>query len=143
MKKAALIIVGLALSLSALASDVSVSIEHPRVGNKKKYTMSVNCSESSCQWQSKKHTGTAPLEYFARELNALTALLESGNVPGYKVEDSDRITAKIALKNNGRSTDVTLGSALDYRGDDSEKYSRINQLLVRLEFLIEKQAGKK
>ncbi len=126
---------------NALAADLSISIEHPLKGKRKAYKSVVNCS-SECSWESKQKSGSAKTEVFLEDLKAFAALIEAGQVPKKQVEVPKDTYVHIKFKSDKEETSFTLGMPGVYTGADAEKFSKLNDLIIRLEFLIEKQEGK-
>lgn len=142
MKFFTLILLLLSVSFQALASDLSVTIEHPAKGKRLAYKSVVKCSKS-CAWEQKKKSGFSERAVFEKDLKALHALVQAGEIPGKKIEFAEDVLVNVSVKENDKETAFTLGLATQYTDTDFERFTKIQALLTRIEFLIQKQGAKK
>ena len=129
-------------SVPVLAGELSVSIEHPRKEERSAFEESIICAKQ-CLWKSEGKTGAAPSDFFIEEISALNSLVATGKIPAFKSSDPEKVYAVITLKSEEKTTSFKLGLPDQYIGAEGQKFSKLNDHIIKLEFLIAKQRVKK
>lgn len=145
MMKFLLFTLFLSVSVPVMAKDISIEIIHPRKNRRVEIVNKIECA-TTCKWSSKSDKishGTTDQSNFSKNIESLLELVEAGNVPASKKISQRDQYVDVTITESGKKHSFTLGMPRVYQGKDLEKFNQLNELIIKIEFNLQREKVKK
>lgn len=131
------------MSFSAFGKEQSIVIEHPKKERGDAVINEIKCAKT-CDWKSndkskKSFSGTIDSAEVPSSIEKLSRL----DIPVAEKISARDLYVKVNLSVDGKATSFELGLPHVYKGAELEKFSRVNELIRRIEFSVNSAKRKK